>query len=70
MLHLKLVPTGWLRHFIERKGQDTVMGFLKIAESKKTIGEEINITTQKEISIGSLTRNSKFERINNLYSCT
>ena len=31
---------------------DTVMGFIKIAESKDTIGKEINIATEKEISIG------------------
>lgn len=34
--------------------KDTVNGFIKIAESKSTIGEEINIATQKEISIGKL----------------
>ena len=32
----------------------TVAGFIAIAESDKTIGEEINIATQKEISIGEL----------------
>lgn len=34
--------------------KDTAAGFLAIAESDKTIGEEINIATQKEISIGEL----------------
>ena len=34
--------------------KDTVNGFIEIAESDKTIGEEINIATQQEISIGQL----------------
>lgn len=34
--------------------KDTVNGFLQIALSDKTIGEEINIATQSEISIGDL----------------
>ena len=34
--------------------KDTVNGFIKIYESEKTIGEEINIATQHEISIGEL----------------
>ena len=34
--------------------KDTVNGFLQIALSDKTIGEEINISTQSEISIGDL----------------
>lgn len=34
--------------------KDTVNGFIAIYESDKTIGEEINIATQKEISIGEL----------------
>lgn len=34
--------------------KDTVNGFIEIAKSDKTIGEEINIATQKEISIGQL----------------
>jgi NAD dependent epimerase/dehydratase len=33
---------------------DTVDGFIAIAESDRTIGEEINIATQTEISIGEL----------------
>jgi NAD dependent epimerase/dehydratase len=33
---------------------DTVEGFIAIAKSEKTIGEEINIATQTEISIGEL----------------
>ncbi len=34
--------------------KDTVNGFIKIYESDKTIGEEINIATQNEISIGEM----------------
>ncbi len=34
--------------------KDTVAGFIAIAESDKTIGEEINIATQQEISIEDL----------------
>lgn len=34
--------------------KDTAAGFIAIAESEKTIGEEINIATQQEISIGDL----------------
>lgn len=34
--------------------KDTVAGFIAIAESDKTIGQEINIATQQEISIGDL----------------
>jgi len=34
--------------------KDTVQGFIEIAKSEKTIGEEINIATQQEISIGQL----------------
>lgn len=34
--------------------KDTVNGFISIYESNKTIGQEINIATQKEISIGQL----------------
>lgn len=34
--------------------KDTAAGFIAIYESEKTIGEEINIATQKEISIGEL----------------
>lgn len=34
--------------------KDTVNGFIAIYESNKTIGEEINIATQHEISIGQL----------------
>lgn len=36
--------------------KDTANGFIKIAESDKTIGEEINIATQREISIGDLAK--------------
>lgn len=34
--------------------KDTANGFIEIAKSNKTIGEEINIATQQEISIGQL----------------
>lgn len=34
--------------------KDTARGFLEIYRSQRTIGEEINIATQKEISIGQL----------------
>ena len=34
--------------------KDTVNGFISIYESDKTVGEEINIATQREISIGRL----------------
>ena len=35
---------------------DTVKGFVSIAKSEKTIGEEINIATQTEVSIGRLAQ--------------
>lgn len=34
--------------------KDTVNGFIEISRSDKTIGEEINIATQREITIGEL----------------
>ncbi|MBF8983788.1 SDR family oxidoreductase [Lutibacter sp. B2] len=36
--------------------KDTVNGFIEIAKSSLTIGEEINIATQQEISIGQLAQ--------------
>lgn len=36
--------------------KDTAKGFLEISKSDKTIGEEINIATQREISIGELAQ--------------
>ena len=36
--------------------KDTANGFIEIAKSEKTIGEEINIATQEEISIGELAQ--------------
>ena len=36
--------------------KDTVNGFVEIAKSDKTIGEEINIATSSEISIGDLAQ--------------
>ncbi len=36
--------------------KDTANGFIAIAKSDKTIGQEINIATKKEISIGDLAR--------------
>lgn len=43
--------------------KDTVKGFLEIAKSMNTIGEEINIATQNEISIGELA-NELIRQIN------
>lgn len=43
--------------------KDTVQGFIEIAKSEKTIGEEINIATQHEISIGQLA-NELIKQIN------
>lgn len=36
--------------------KDTVNGFIEIAQSEKTLGEEVNIATQSEISIGDLAQ--------------
>lgn len=36
--------------------KDTANGFIAIAQSDKTVGEEINIATGREISIGDLAR--------------
>jgi dTDP-glucose 4,6-dehydratase len=36
--------------------KDTARGFIDIARSDKTIGQEINIATQQEISIGELAQ--------------
>jgi len=36
--------------------KDTANGFIEIAKSDKTIGQEINIATQQEISIGQLAQ--------------
>lgn len=36
--------------------RDTVTGFIAIAETQATIGEEINIASQQELSIGQLAR--------------
>ena len=36
--------------------RDTAQGFISIYQSEQTIGEEINIASQKEISIGYLTQ--------------
>ncbi|HDK7155688.1 TPA: SDR family oxidoreductase [Clostridium botulinum] len=44
-----LTPTRDFNYVI-----DTANGFIEIAKADKTIGEEINIATQKEISIGEL----------------
>ncbi|MEN2768695.1 NAD-dependent 4,6-dehydratase LegB [Ornithinibacillus xuwenensis] len=43
--------------------KDTVQGFIEIAKSENTIGEEINIATQQEISIGELA-NELISQIN------
>ncbi|OZV13443.1 NAD-dependent dehydratase [Tissierella sp. P1] len=44
--------------------KDTVQGFIEIAKAINTIGEEINIATQQEISIGKLAQ----EMINQINS--
>jgi dTDP-glucose 4,6-dehydratase len=36
--------------------KDTISGFIEIAQSPRTIGEEINIASQKEVSIGELAQ--------------
>jgi NAD dependent epimerase/dehydratase len=36
--------------------KDTVNGFIEIAQSEKTIGEEVNIATQSEITVGDLAQ--------------
>ena len=36
--------------------KDTAAGFIAIAEADKTVGQEINIATQREISIGDLAK--------------
>lgn len=41
--------------------KDTVNGFYEIYKSERTIGEEINIATQKEISIGQLAQEIIFQ---------
>ncbi len=43
--------------------KDTAAGFIAMLESEKTIGQEINIATQKEISIGELA-NELIRQIN------
>lgn len=43
--------------------KDTAAGFIAIAKSDKTVGEEINIASQKEISIGDLA-DELIKRIN------
>lgn len=43
--------------------KDTANGFIEISKSDKTIGEEINIATQQEISIGQLA-NELIKQIN------
>ena len=53
-----LTPT---RDFVYVK--DTANGFIEIAKSDRTIGEEINIATQSEISIGDLA-NELIKQIN------
>ncbi len=53
-----LTPT---RDFVYVK--DTVNGFIEIAKSGKTIGQEVNIATQSEISIGDLA-NEMIRQIN------
>lgn len=61
---IKLGATSPTRDFVFVK--DTVAGFLNIAESRQTIGEELNISTGEEISIGDLATTLK--RLTNSYS--
>jgi len=49
---IQLGDTTPTRDFVYVK--DTANGFIEIAKSDKTIGQEINIATQSEISIGDL----------------
>jgi len=51
---IKLGDTSPTRDFVYVK--DTVRGFECLARSQKTIGEEVNIATQSEISIGTLAQ--------------
>ena len=51
------------RHGIFNYLKDTARGFVEILKSEKTIGEEINIATQNEISIGQLA-NELIHQIN------
>jgi len=53
-----LTPT---RDFVYVK--DTVNGFIEISKSEETIGQEVNIATQSEISIGELA-NEMIRQIN------
>ncbi len=50
---IKLGDTSPTRDLLFVK--DTIRGFEAIAQSEKTIGEEINLSTQTEIAIGDLT---------------
>ena len=52
--HIKLGSLEPTRDFNYVK--DTAAGFIAIAKSDATIGQEINIATQREISIGALAR--------------
>lgn len=54
----KLTPTRDFNYV-----KDTVNGFIEISNSDRTIGQEINISTQKEISIGELA-NELIKQIN------
>jgi NAD dependent epimerase/dehydratase len=49
---IKLGSLSPSRDFVYVK--DTVSGFLKIAQSDKTVGEEVNIASGQEISMGAL----------------
>ncbi|WP_368293725.1 NAD-dependent 4,6-dehydratase LegB [Dehalobacter sp. TBBPA1] len=54
MAEIKLGSLTPTRDFVYVK--DTAQGFIDIAASDKTIGQEINIATQQEISIGQLAQ--------------
>ncbi len=51
---LRMGSTGPTRDLVYVK--DTVRGFLKVAENDSLVGEEINIATQNEISMGELAK--------------
>ena len=51
---IKLGALSPTRDFVYVK--DTVQGFIEIAKSSRTFGEEINIATQNEISMGDLAK--------------
>ena len=51
-----VIPTIITQLLAGKEEINTAAGFIAIAESDKTIGQEINIATQREISIGDLAK--------------